>query len=191
MQDRVSTHPGRWKLTPVSGQNNVYDCERADSPSVAGTPLNKATFLTDATASAIAALGVSSPSLPTEALSGLATVLDTMGVNNVCHIETGSYVGTGTYSSTNYLDITFSITPKFVIIFTAEGSLGTPARNLLASWCEGQSINGLKDGNTEYRIEWVRNNKTLRRRLKSTYSGAAVLMDTSGATYYYIGVGTK
>ena len=42
--DRVPTYPGRVKLVPVSGQADTYDMERADSPLVAGTPLDKATF---------------------------------------------------------------------------------------------------------------------------------------------------
>lgn len=42
VQDRVSTYPGRVKLTPVSGQTNVYDMTRADAPVQEGTPLNKA-----------------------------------------------------------------------------------------------------------------------------------------------------
>lgn len=50
MKDRVSTYPGRVKLTPVAGQTNVYDLTRADEATVAGTPLNKATLLTDETA---------------------------------------------------------------------------------------------------------------------------------------------
>lgn len=40
MIDRIPTHPGRVKLTPVSG--NIYDMEMADDPIEAGTPLNKA-----------------------------------------------------------------------------------------------------------------------------------------------------
>ena len=28
MQDRISLYPGRVKLTPVSGQDNVYDMTR-------------------------------------------------------------------------------------------------------------------------------------------------------------------
>lgn len=42
--DRVSTYPGRVKLTPVSGQANTYDMVRADSPTEPGTPLDKVTF---------------------------------------------------------------------------------------------------------------------------------------------------
>lgn len=39
--DRVSTYPGRVKLTAVSGQTDVYDMVRADEPVQEGTPLNK------------------------------------------------------------------------------------------------------------------------------------------------------
>ena len=42
VEDRVSTYPGRVKMTPVSGQTNVYDMVRADQPVQEGTPLNKA-----------------------------------------------------------------------------------------------------------------------------------------------------
>ena len=42
--DRVPTYPGRVTLTPVAGQANTYDMARSDSPRVAGTPLDKATF---------------------------------------------------------------------------------------------------------------------------------------------------
>lgn len=40
--DRVPTYPGRVILTPVSG--NTYDMVRADSPTVEGTPIDKAAF---------------------------------------------------------------------------------------------------------------------------------------------------
>lgn len=50
MQDRVPLYPGRVKLIPVAGQDNVYDMERADQPTQLGTPLNKNTFLKDTTA---------------------------------------------------------------------------------------------------------------------------------------------
>lgn len=53
MQDRVPTYPGRVTLTPVSGQADTFDMARADEPTQEGTPLNKATLLTDETAAAI------------------------------------------------------------------------------------------------------------------------------------------
>lgn len=42
--DRVPTHPGRIKLTPVEGQTDLFDVARADDPTVEGTPLDKATL---------------------------------------------------------------------------------------------------------------------------------------------------
>lgn len=42
--DRVPTHPGRIRITPVAGEENTFDTERADDATVEGTPLNKATF---------------------------------------------------------------------------------------------------------------------------------------------------
>lgn len=50
MQDRIPLYPGRVKMTPVAGQANTFDMVRADDPTQAGTPLNKATLLKDATA---------------------------------------------------------------------------------------------------------------------------------------------
>ena len=42
--DRVPKYAGRVKLTPVSGQENIFDMVRADAPTVEGTPIDKATF---------------------------------------------------------------------------------------------------------------------------------------------------
>ena len=57
MKDRVPTYPGRVIMTPVDLDTNTYDLSRADEATVEGTALNKATLLTDATASQ---LGLSS-----------------------------------------------------------------------------------------------------------------------------------
>ena len=42
--DRVSTYPGRVKLTRADGTVEYVTWERADEPTVAGTPINKALF---------------------------------------------------------------------------------------------------------------------------------------------------
>lgn len=42
--DRVPRYPGRVTLTPVSGQANTYDLQRADDPIQEGTPINRALF---------------------------------------------------------------------------------------------------------------------------------------------------
>lgn len=42
--DRVPTKPGQIKLTPVSGAPDKFIMERADEPTVEGTPIDKATL---------------------------------------------------------------------------------------------------------------------------------------------------
>ena len=68
MRDRVPLYPGRVKMTPVSGQANTYDMVRADDPTQAGTPLNKATLLKDATA---ALYGLGESAVPDDVLAAL------------------------------------------------------------------------------------------------------------------------
>lgn len=50
MLDRSSQYPGRIRLVPVPGHEGVFDLVRADEPLEEGTPLNKATLLSDDTA---------------------------------------------------------------------------------------------------------------------------------------------
>ena len=69
MQDRIPLYPGRVKMTPVAGQANTYDMVRADDPTQAGTPLNKATFLNDATA---ALYGLGTGAVPDDVLNKLS-----------------------------------------------------------------------------------------------------------------------
>lgn len=64
MRDRVPMYPGRVRLTPVPGQDGLYDMVRADRPTQEGTPLNKATLLSDETA---AMLGLPKTATPDDA----------------------------------------------------------------------------------------------------------------------------
>ena len=68
MQDRVPLYPGRVTMTPVAGQANTFDMVRADDPTQEGTPLNKATFLKDATA---ALYGLGTSAVPDDVLAEL------------------------------------------------------------------------------------------------------------------------
>ena len=43
-EDRVSSHPNRYKVTPTSGDPYYVILERADEPTVVGTPLNAETL---------------------------------------------------------------------------------------------------------------------------------------------------
>ena len=44
VKDRVSTYPGRMKLTKENGSSEYVTLERADAPTQEGTPINKALF---------------------------------------------------------------------------------------------------------------------------------------------------
>lgn len=111
MKDRVSRYPGRVRLTPVPGQANVYDMELADSPSVAGTPLNKANLLTDATATA---MGLTSSATPNTAFNRLNTKIDTNNTtltNAINGIKSDlSWTQIGTANLSNFSTKSFSIT---------------------------------------------------------------------------------
>ena len=122
MYDREPLYPGRVKLTPVSGQSNVYDMVRADQPSQAGSPLNKNTFLKDTTA---ALFGKTAAALPDEIFQILANAVLSQNGNLVTpggisipnvQIEMGSYIGTGTFGINNPTVISFSIPVDIVIV---------------------------------------------------------------------------
>lgn len=68
MQDRIPLYPWRVTMTPVAGQANTFDMVRADDPTQEGTPLNKATFLKDATA---ALYGLGTGAVPDDVLAEL------------------------------------------------------------------------------------------------------------------------
>lgn len=76
MQDRISTYPGRIKLTPVEGSENLFDMDRADIPIQEGTPMTKAALLADSTA---AQLGLGPSATVNDALRAIAQGLSGSG----------------------------------------------------------------------------------------------------------------
>lgn len=97
-----------------------------------GTPLNKANLLTDATASAIQALQEgSTPSTPNEALNLLASA-----VAAGAKVQTGSYVGTGTYGSANPCSLSFDFVP-IVVVMLAYQSLNAQNSVAIFGWDTG------------------------------------------------------
>lgn len=57
MKDRTSLYPGRVRLVPVEGMADTYTMSWADEPLQEGTPLNKATLLSDTVAAALRLTG--------------------------------------------------------------------------------------------------------------------------------------
>lgn len=109
MIDRVPRYPGRVLITPESGSAYYATIERADQPTQAGTPLNKATLLSDATADLLK-LAADDPTV-NEALAKLAS--------SKTGLVSGTYTGTYTRSNTSqYRLIELDFTPSLVIIGT-------------------------------------------------------------------------
>ena len=50
MKDRIPTKPGRVQLVPSPDDDDLFILTRSDEPTQEGTPLNKASLLSDATA---------------------------------------------------------------------------------------------------------------------------------------------
>ena len=117
MQDRVPLYPGRVRLTPISGQTNVYDMTMEDSPSVVGTPLNKNTLLNALAEQAFAEAEMElTDATVSEALLNLASFS--------AIAEVVSYVGTGVYGASNPCQVTFAVKPDFIFLFAAVPSSG-------------------------------------------------------------------
>lgn len=175
MKDRVPTYPGRVQLTLVSG--DVYDLTRADQPTEAGTPLNKATLLKDATA---ALFGLTSAAVPDDVFAAIAT--------GRAQIETGTYDGTGTYGTSNKNTLTFGFVPKIVIVsgldYGSEGYGGLPwitgQTTVVSYW--GANSSGMWMGTAT--CAW--NGNTIQ-----WYSGVDAIrqLNKSGKTYYYVAIG--
>ena len=105
MFDRIPENPGRVKITPENGGVAYYaTMERADNPVQVGTPLNKATLLTDETA---ALLGLNADAVPDDAFDALS---------HRAQFASGSYEGTGTYGVDNPCTLTFDFAPKMVFM---------------------------------------------------------------------------
>ena len=101
-------------MTPVAGQANTYDMVRADDPTQAGTPLNKATLLKDATA---ALFGKTNAAVPDDILSLLSK-------STLAQIEekyTKTTIGTLAVGKTITLNV--SNTPKeFIVVHQGKPS---------------------------------------------------------------------
>ena len=117
MIDRVSANPGRVLITPESGEPYYATLTRADNPTVEGTPLNKSTFLTDATA---ALFGLGGEAVPDDIFVLLKNTDDKL--ENLFPVF-GAYEGNGEESRT----ISLGFTPNAVLLMYSWGEMYTVA----------------------------------------------------------------
>ena len=155
-----------------------------------GTSLNKANLLTDETA---AALGLDSDD-PTvdEAFGRLNQHLTDVEAHGA-KIEVGSYVGTGTYGSSNPKELSFMFEPKLVLVGMIKSSNNitqapfSPTSNGWQScfiWVKGQTQ--VHVNSYTLTLTLLSEGKTLS--FYSTKTGGAQCND-SGGTYIYLAIG--
>lgn len=197
MQDREPTYPGRVTLTPVYGLANTYDMDRADQPLQQGTPLNKATLLKDATA---ALFGKTNAAVPDDILSLLSksvlaqtvgedtTLTDVLGTKLTVGglIESGSYVGTGTYEQANPNTLTFSFVPYMVVILYNSAGTYYPGTVFIKgqTLSDGIGYNEHSANNYGLSVSW--RGKTVSWYSNSTPSRQ---FNFEGDQYYYFAIG--
>lgn len=98
MQDRIPVNPGRVLVTPENGNAPYYaTLTRADNPTQAGTPLNKATLLKDATA---AKFGLGADAVPDDAFGLLSRFQSGLGNEYVWAKQASGLVDVVVKSST-------------------------------------------------------------------------------------------
>lgn len=206
MKNRVSTYPGRILLTPVEGETNKYDMQRADEPVEVGDPLSSETFLKSSTADSYH-LSLENP-LPDDIFQKLSSCLlydsankqfkamDGTVIGNYpgAQIATGSYVGNGNYGSGHPNTLVLPFEFKFIILqrdATIDSSFESATVGGEITMLPGFSstyytqlssaeFNVTVSGNT---IQWYCNSST------SYYNSADYQFNKSRTTYRYIAVG--
>ena len=134
------------------------------------------------TANTLSQFGLSADKLPNDAFQQIKALID--GKPN---IQTGSYVGTGTYGVNNPCSLTFGFSPSILIISgvlksksTSISGIGSVIMNISyghygESYAE-YSISGIVE-KTENQVQWYSDN------------AASEQMNTLDSNYYYIALG--
>lgn len=142
------------------------------------------------TAETLSRLGLGADKLPNDAFQQIKTLIDNVqsSVNSKARVQTGSYVGTGTYGANNPCSLTFDFPPKIVFVFRTSDNYkasrndgyGRYVMNIFAfggfkMYCGStNNINYSISGN---KLSWYAN------------SDSEDQINYSNETYGYIGIG--
>lgn len=151
------------------------------------------------TAETLSRLGLSADKLPNDAFQQIKTLIDNVqsSADSKARIQTGSYVGTGTYGVDNPCSLTFDFEPKICVVYCYSGlqvgsggsGWGIPSflwlsRQTSAKISEGSGTNAStlhleQNGNT---LSWY----------ATAAAGGVTLQNTqcnaSGVTYYWLAI---
>lgn len=164
-KDRVSTYPNRYLVTLENGTNYYAILERADEPTVPGTPLNAATMNQLAALTDLVAL----PDM--HLWKKYAGDPGSYLMEEVADVTLSSKTGLGNFSTVRYGD-SFYVSNGMLFLGGTQVNQHTPTVDSLAS-TRGKYI---LVSNTM--IYYIPEDATFTRTTKSTY----------GVTYYYLNV---
>lgn len=118
--------------------------------------------------------------------SGVDTEI-TSALSGFARIETGSYVGTGTYGGgTDAVKLSFSFIPKVVIVEGTTGSYGTAIFFYGATHADG-TIQTSSNSNARYAVSW--DGKNISWYASDSGADAHRQLNVNGSTYSYIAIG--
>lgn len=118
--------------------------------------------------------------------TSLEDLADAMGLSGGAKIQTGSYIGTGTYGSANPCSLTFDFLPQFLAIafyssnstscgfLVGNGGMGSQSLN---SSSTGYTFAPLATSFANSRVSWY------------SKASAEYQQNGSGKTYYYVAIG--
>lgn len=194
MRDRNVQFPNRYRLEKVQGTDDIYDLMPAPGTvTEEGTLVNKSTLLKDVTA---ALYGLGTDAVPDDVLAKIKPLIDsnTALANSRAKIQVGSYVGTGTYGSSNPCSLTFDFVPKLLFVHGPSlmiYKVGAPQYYFSSDVTSGSSLHSSmlpENGNISV------NDKTIAWYITSvsiSYWGDAIAaqMNIQNETYYFAAIG--
>lgn len=130
--------------------------------------------------------GLTADKLPNDVFQQIKTLIDNVqaSADSKARIQTGSYVGTGTYGAGNPCSLTFDFKPKIVFI---QSELYDGSGNRMPF--PFTAIYGIQSSSTNvdpiYHFVWK--NKTLK--YYSDRGNPAYWMNGQGYKYFYVGIG--
>lgn len=139
------------------------------------------------TTKTLSQLGLSADKLPNDAFQQIKTLIDNVqtSADGKAKIQTGSYVGTGTYGPNNPCSITFDFEPSFLIIS------GYESRATTAFFVYGFNyFTVIHPDSTQATMSgWSTSITSWENNTVSWYSNAARYQLNSARNYYYVAIG--
>lgn len=186
IKDRQVQYPNRFRATPVSGQEDVYDLTPVPGTvTQAGTSFNKANLLSDATATL---LGLSDDPTINDALAGIGTSLKAkpkwyqLGSYSLSAVSTGSI----TLSLSDYLD-----NYKAIHVYFSGKKSGSGSSSLLlklGSSSSGETLITIGLSSTTLKTIQYERNTYLTAATYSNFSPLVLKMD--GTSSHYVDTAT-